>query len=122
MQITGIWACSRESSMSFSLGLVKGKNFFQFVVSNLCSDVQKLFSVIRDSSSDIMYKISFKKQVRENAKKMNKITQLPSSPAPFYKSTYTFLQKTVLEMGVIGKYLPLLCNSTRLSLSERQRE
>ena len=40
-------------------GLIKGKSFFQFVVSNRCSDVQKLFSVIRDDSSNIMYKISY---------------------------------------------------------------
>ena len=42
----------------FLVRLIKGKSFFQFVVSNPCSDVRKLFSVIRDGSSNIMYKIS----------------------------------------------------------------
>ena len=42
------------------VGLVNGKSFLQFVMSNRCSDVQKLFLVIRDGSSDIMYKISYK--------------------------------------------------------------
>ena len=40
--------------------LVKGKKgFCQSVVSNRSPDVQKLFSVIRDSSGNIMYKISY---------------------------------------------------------------
>ena len=36
------------------------KRFYQFVVSNHSPDVQKLFSVIRDGSGNIMYKISYK--------------------------------------------------------------
>jgi hypothetical protein len=38
--------------------LIKERLFVQFEVSNRCSDVQKLFSGIRDDSSNIMYKIS----------------------------------------------------------------
>ena len=41
------------------VGLVKGKSLFQSAVSNRCSHVQKLFLVIRDSSSNIMYTIHF---------------------------------------------------------------
>ena len=40
------------------IGLVKGKRFFPFVVSNRCSDVQKLFSVKRDGSNNVTYKIT----------------------------------------------------------------
>ena len=45
-----------EEQYIYLVGLVKGKTFFQFVVSNPSSDVQKLFLVIRDGSSNIMYK------------------------------------------------------------------
>ena len=44
-------------------------------VSNPCSDVQTLFSVIRDSSSNIMYQISYKQ-----CEKTYKIVQLLRSP------------------------------------------
>jgi hypothetical protein len=51
---------------------VKGKKgFCQNVVNNRSSDVQKLFSVIRDSSRNIMYKIHVK-SVPNNAKKQTK--------------------------------------------------
>ena len=68
------------------LGLVSEKqyiypsrltNFFfvQFELSNRCSDIQKLFVVIRDGSSNTMYKISYKQ-----CKKTHKITQLVRRP------------------------------------------
>ena len=60
------------------LGVTRGfkeKIFGQFEVSNRCSDVQKLFSVMRDGSSNFMYKISYKQ-----CEKMNKIAQLVRSP------------------------------------------
>jgi hypothetical protein len=39
------------------------------VVCNHSSDVQKLFLVIRDGSSNIMYKISYKQRKFKNIKK-----------------------------------------------------
>jgi hypothetical protein len=39
--------------------LIKEKIFIQFEMSNRCSDIQKLFSGVRDSSSNITYKISY---------------------------------------------------------------
>jgi hypothetical protein len=42
------------------VGLIKEKIYVQSKMSNHCSDIQKLFSGIRDGSSNIMYKISYK--------------------------------------------------------------
>ena len=55
---TGIWAWSQRSSISFASDSLKKISLFE--VSNRCYDIQKLFSVIRDGSSNIMYKISYK--------------------------------------------------------------
>jgi hypothetical protein len=55
-RMTGIWAWSRERSISILL-----YSFIKFEVSTRCSDVQKLFSVIRDGSSNIMYKMIYKR-------------------------------------------------------------
>ena len=80
----------------FLVGLVKGEIFFQFVVSNPSSDVQKLFSVIRDGSSNIMYKISTTKKSYKQRKKMNKIALFCTV---FYKST------DPRDNGHIGLYI-----------------
>ena len=40
--------------------LIKEKIFVLFEVSNRCSDIHKLYSVIRDGSINFMYKISYK--------------------------------------------------------------
>ena len=53
--------------------LVKGKSLFQSAVSNRCSDVQNLFSVIRDGSSNIMYTISKKISYTKRKKKITKL-------------------------------------------------
>lgn len=70
--------------------LVKGKKgFCQSVVSNHCPDVQKLFSVIRDGSGNIMYKISNKNKLQKtqineqrNIIGWGHVKCLYSSPAP----------------------------------------
>ena len=54
------------------VGLIKEKIFVQFKVSNCFSDIQKLFSVIRDSGRNITYKISYKQH-----KKTHKLVKSP---------------------------------------------
>jgi hypothetical protein len=74
----------------FLVGLVKGKSFFQSVVSNPSSDVQKLFLVIRDGSSNITYKISkpflqaTQKIIKNSTIDYGHVKCQPSSLAPFY--------------------------------------
>ena len=62
--------CPSTSGSSDSL---KGEkiSFFQFVVSNHCSDVQKLFSVISDGTKYVL-----KNKLQYNAKKTKTKTQL----------------------------------------------
>lgn len=60
----------REQQYILRIRLIKKKIFVQFEVSNRCSDIQKLFSVIRDGSINIMYKISYKQ-----CEKTHKIAQ-----------------------------------------------
>jgi hypothetical protein len=57
------------------VGLIKEKIFVQFNVRICCSDVQKLFSVIGDGSSNIMYKMSYKQ-----CGKKRQIAKLVRSP------------------------------------------
>ena len=63
-QITGIWTCSRESSISFSSDALKEKASCSswWVIAVLIA--RSYFWVIRDGSSNIMYKISLKNKLQ----------------------------------------------------------
>jgi hypothetical protein len=60
----GLW----ETVYPAGVGLIKEKIFVQIEVSKRCSDIHRLFSIIRDGSSNIMYKICYKQCEKKHRK------------------------------------------------------